>query len=264
MNKIVPNPEIANIKPGEIDGAGNKVIHILSKGNEFCIYEIEHHDINYRLRVQIDGYTDDSERELVNRFNIVKRGYTVAKGLLYRSQNYGMMKNRISHILSACFHNDEIPEGDEFDSLIEEIKTEIKRTSINRLFYLSPSIIFTFIFSLLCFFFSETRIDDYQNWHVLIVLLGSLLGNSISVLSSIGKINFEESTYYFYYSLIGIERIFLSCVAGAIVYCLIRSKFIFPQIEITDYWKIIIIVIIASFSEKLIPNLLGKIENKIK
>lgn len=262
MSKTEMKAEIANIKPGKIDGAGNKVIHILAKGNEYCIYEIENQDINYRLRVEIDGFTDDSEKELVRKFNIVKNGYLLAKGLLYRSQYYGMMKNRVSHILSACFQNDETPSGTEFDSLIEEIREEIKRTSLNRLYYFMPSIILTIISSFLCIFNSELRITNYQDWHILIVILSALLGNSISILSSISKINFEESTFSLYYSLMGIERIFLSCVAGAISYFLIRSKFIFPQIEIMDYWKIMCIVVVASFSEKLVPNLLGKIDKK--
>lgn len=264
MSKTEPKPEIASIKPGKIDAAGNKVLHILAKGNEYCIYEIEHQDINYRLRVEIDGFTDESEKELVNKFNIVKNGYIISKGLLYRSQYYGMMKNRVSHILSACFQNDELPTGNEFDSLILEINEEIKRTSVNRLYYFMPSIILTLVFSLLCVFYSELRITNYQNWHILIVILSALLGNSISILSSIHKINFEERTFSLYYSFMGIERMFLSCVAGAISYFLIRSKFLFPQIEITDYWKIMCIVVVAAFSEKLVPNLLGKIDKKFK
>lgn len=263
MIKTEPKQEIVNIKPGKIDSAGNKVLHILAKGNEYCIYEIEHADINYRLRVEIDGFTDESEKQLINRFNIVKNGYLIAKGLLYRSQYYGMMKNRVSHILSSCFQNDDLPTGKEFDDLITEIKDEIKRTSINRLYYFMPSIFLTIIFGLICVFNLEIRLNYYQNWHILIVVLSALFGNSISILSSIHKVNFEEHTFSFYYSFMGIERIFLSCVAGAIAYLLIRSKFIFPQIQINDYWKIMCIVVVAAFSEKLVPNLLGKIDKKI-
>ena len=254
--------DIAKIKPGQIDDAGNKVVHILAKANEYCIYEIEHSDINYRLRVLIDGYTDESEKNLVNRFNIVKNGYIIAKGLLYRSQNYGMMKNRVSHILSACLQNSKMPTGNEFQELIDEIEKEIEQISKNRLFYIGPSTILTIISAVICVFSLPLRIESYQTWHILVIVFSSLLGNSISVLSGISKMNFEERTNW-HYILLGIERVFLSCVAGVITYCLIRSKFIFPQIEIKDYWKVMVIVVVSAFSEKLIPNLLGKVENKI-
>lgn len=264
MSKTKPNENITNIKPGQNDSSGNKVLHILSHGNEYCIYEIEHSDINYRLRVAIDGLTDESEQLLINKFNLVKNKYIIAKGLLYRSQNYGIMKNRVSHILGSCLQNETLPNGDEFDELIKEIEEEIKRTSNNRLYYFSPSIFLTILFAFLCYIFSEYRISDTQSWQVLIVIFSSLLGSSISILSTINKINFEEQPYSLYYSLIGFERIFLSCVAGTISYLLIRSKIIFPQIEINDYWKIMSLIVVASFSEKLIPNVLGNVEKTFK
>lgn len=259
MSKNRPTDLIKNLQPGEIDASGNKVLHILSKGNEYCIYEIEHNDINYQLRVAIDGYTDDSEKILTERFNIVKNKYIVAKGLLYRSHNFGMMKNRVAHTLATCLQNDKL-KGDEFDELINEIKNEQKKLTQNRSFYYLPSLVLTTITAILAIYLKELRITDYQYWQILIIILGSLMGNSISLLTNIYKINFEERTQLWFYALMGIERIFLSGIASGIAYFLIRSKFIFPQIEIEDYWKIGIIAILASFSEKLIPNLLGKLE----
>ncbi len=254
---------IEKLKPGSKDAVGNKIHHVLAKGNEYCIYEIEHDDINYRLRVEIDGITDESEQRLVNKFNVVKNKYIIAKGLLYRSQNHGVMKNRVAHILSSCLQGEDLPQGGEFDELIDEIKTEIKRASSNRLYYFAPSIFLTLVFTILCIVFSDLRHSKQDHWHLLIVLLSSLLGSSISILSSINRINFDELTYNLFYSIIGFERIFLSCVSGAIAYILIRSKLIFPQIGLNDYWNVMIIIIVSAFSEKLIPNILGRVEKRI-
>lgn len=114
----------------------------------------------------------------------------------------------------------------------------------------------------IAFFIKDQLKLDTLSIHFIIIILGALMGNSISILTNLYKINFEERGQWWFYSLMGIKRIFLSIIASIISYWLIRSEFIFPQIDFNDYWKIGVIVIIASFSEKLIPNLLGKVEAK--
>lgn len=55
---------ITAIKRDTIDVSGNKVVNVLSKANEFVIYEIDDPDMTNKLRVLIDGYTDESEKIL--------------------------------------------------------------------------------------------------------------------------------------------------------------------------------------------------------
>ena len=50
---------------------------------------------------------------------------------------------------------------------------------------------------------------------------------------------------------------------GMIAYILIRSKIVFSQIDLGDYWKVMSVIIVSAFSERFIPNMLVKVENQV-
>jgi len=252
------------IKKGEEDPSGNKIINIFVKYNEFAIYEVEDSDINNRLKVLIDGHTPDKEDDLTKRFNKVKQNYIKAKGLLYRSSNFGMMKNRIAHLLSTIFTTEDpnYDGNDEFEKLIIEIKTEYSKSVKHRLFYLLPSIIISVFFG---FYMYSKYPDWYKNkielWELLCVVSGALIGGTMSIIFRIGKNNFEEHLNVWYYFFIGIERITLSIFAAAIAFAGVKSGILFGNIDNKGYWTILTISIVAGFSEALIPGLLTKVSN---
>ncbi|MCG9040563.1 hypothetical protein [Laribacter hongkongensis] len=93
---------------GAIDLSGNKVINVLAKYNEYVIYEIETDDINNRIKVFIDGRSDESETSIQKRFNSVKQKYIEAKGMLAKSTNFEMMKHRVAHTLSSALMSDDV------------------------------------------------------------------------------------------------------------------------------------------------------------
>ena len=63
--------------------------------------------------------------------------------------------------------------------------------------------------------------------------------------------------------MLGIERVFLSCVAGGIAYITLKSEMLFPHVDMNNYWGVLLIVAIAGFSEAFIPSALDKALNKI-
>ena len=141
MSKTKRKESINSLKIGEKDTNGHIIVDILASGNEYSIYEIETKDINKKLRVLIDGNDDKSEKILTDKFNNVKQKYIEAKGLLYKSQNFGIMKNRVAHALSTALSSDKVNSNEEFISLINDIKNEAKLALKNRIFYLLPSTI---------------------------------------------------------------------------------------------------------------------------
>jgi Txe/YoeB family toxin of Txe-Axe toxin-antitoxin module len=252
------------IKKGEEDPSGTKIINIFVKYNEFAIYEVEDSDINNRLKVLIDGYTPEREEDLTNRFNNVKQNYIKAKGLLYRSSNFGMMKNRIAHLLSTIFttEDQELDGNKEFEKLIAEIEAEYSKSIAHRLWYLLPSILISVAVG--CYMYSKYP-DWYENktelWELLCVVSGALIGGTMSIVFRIGKNNFEEHLSTRYYFFTGIERIILSIFAGAIAYAGVKSGILFGNIDNKGYWTIVTISILAGFSESLIPGLLTKVSS---
>ena len=250
------------LKVGTKDNLGNKIVQVLAAGNEYAIYEVDDTDINNRLRIFIDGHTDESEQKLAERFVRVKQRYIEAKGLLYRSTNFGMMKNRVAHALASSLSSDEVDGNKEFQDLIEAINEENKRATKSRIFYSLPALIGTIAAAILAMYFMEWRQTNAPAWQIICVVLGSFLGGALSIFSGLKKYRFEENQNPRYYFMIGLERLFLACVAGTVAYVAIKSGVIFQQLDGNNYWTFILIVVVAGFSESFIPGVLVKISTK--
>lgn len=216
---------ISKIKIGEIDTSNNKIVQVYSKYNEYAIYEIEHEDINHRMRVVIDGHSDESELVITTRFRKVKQKYIQAIGMLPNSPNLEMLKRRIAHTLSSCLSSD-IDGEKEFNDLIKTIRDEHEKLVINRAIYLLP----IFVMTLISFGFSSYNYNIFELNKSISELnfIGCLffsvsIGASISLLINATKLNFEEYSLRRYYLILGLERIFLAFSAGCAAYVCIQA-----------------------------------------
>lgn len=262
MPKNQPTDLIKSIVIGGKDPASNMVINVLARSNEYIIYEIEDEDVNNKIKVLVDGLTDESEKDIANRFNTVKQKYIEAKGLLGKSSNYGMMKQRIAHTLSTCLSTDDVDGVKEFSELISTITREHEEMVTNRAIYLAPCIIATIMFFSVCVYFMNERMDATPLWLILTSLLAASLGGSISILAKAKMLNFEEFKTKKHYFLLGVERVFLSFVAGAIIFIAIKSGVLFPSFMSESYWAIMMIIVVAGFSESFVPGILDKVNKE--
>ncbi|MEK8019674.1 MAG: hypothetical protein VSS75_022605 [Candidatus Parabeggiatoa sp.] len=263
QNKTLPTKSVQKIQKGAKDNSGNIVKRVLALGNEYVIYEIENEDINNQLRVYIDGHTDESENKLTYRFTQVKQNFIKAKGLLYRSANFGMMKNRIAHALASALYSDDIDGNGEFEKLIEEIDREYKQSTVNRILYIIPSILVVIVLFLLMWWKSDWYTNNKVYWELLCISFGSAIGGTLSVLSGIKQYNFEEHLNWYHYMSIGTERILLAIIAGGIAYIGIKAGILFNNME-RNCWQLLAIVTVAGFSETFIPGFLSKISKQNK
>ncbi|WP_143296493.1 hypothetical protein [Acetobacter sp. DsW_54] len=255
--KTEPVPRIDAIKVGEIDTNGKKIKNVFAKHNEYCIFEVEDDNINNQIRVLIDGYSDESERKIQDRFNRVKQKYIEAKGMLPKCSDIEMMKNRIAHTLSTCLNSEETDGNKAFSDLIESIVIEHDNVVMNRIIYLSPCLYICIILFLLsiCFFI---KYPDSVYFHFILLILSSSLGGSLSIFINAQKLNFEEFRTKKYYFLIGFERIIVSFISGGIIYIAIRSGIIVPVFSQSAFWGTMMILVISGFSEAFVPSILGK------
>lgn len=252
VSKIEMMAPIKHLMTERRDPSGNIVTKVLAAGNEYVIYEIACENIEDSLRVFIDGYTDASEQILVKRFAKVKTKYTEAKGLLYKSTNYGSMKNRIAHVLSSILVLDDIDGNVEFDNLIKEIRREISDVTMRKALYIFP----TFLFSGIMFIMF---IAMNRNSYLLMTLVAAALGGSLSILHSLPKVRFDEMVNKAWYFVSGCERVFLAITTSGIAAIVIKSQLIFQP---SNNWSASAILIAAAFSESFVPSILGKIEKK--
>lgn len=260
--KKEPKESIKAIKKNSEDLSGNKITNVFARGNEYVIYEIDDTDINNRLRVIFDGYTDESEKRLQDRFNKVKQNFIIAKGLLYNSSSSGMMKNRIAHALSSALTSDDIDGNKEFESLIINIKNEINNSTKNRIAYLIPIFILFFLFSIIFIIRGNIILPPFLNTvnvnAIATIGFGSTLGGLMSVLYTVKQYNFENYLKRKYYYSIGLERAAISITAGIIIYIATKSRIILPDLFIEDIWVVLFLMIIAGFSESFVPSILNK------
>lgn len=189
-DKIEQQAKIKAIQAGAKDHSGNTITQVLASGDEYAIYEIDHPDIGERLRVTIEGSTNEREHELAERFNRVNQKYLEAKGLLYRSVNLGVMKTRVAHVLSAVLSSDKDDGNKDFEELIHKINEEYRQVAVSRLFYLLPTILSTIVLSMQAFYLVWSNQRGVPLWPVIYVLLGSCLGGSLSIFSGLKKYKF--------------------------------------------------------------------------
>jgi len=260
--KSKPTKLVKSIVVGGKDLAKNTVLNVLARSNEYVIYEIEDKDHNNRMKVLVDGLTDESEKIIGTRFNTVKQKYIEAKGLLGKSKSDGMMKQRIAHTLSTCLSTDDVNGVEEFLALITTITKEHEEVVTNRAIYLAPCVIATVVLFFTCVSLMVQRTDITPLWQILTSLLGASLGGSISILAKAKLINFQEFRTKYHYFLLGVERIFLSFVAGAIIFVAIKSGALFPSFIGTNYWGMMMIVVVSGFSESFVPGILDKVNKE--
>ena len=259
MEKTEVKESINNIKIGELDESGNKIVNVLAKHNEYAIYEIDSSNIQNRIRVLIDGHTDESEQKIQQRFNKVKSDYIRAKGVLLHSTNFETNKQRVAHTLSTCL-NSEDEDNEIFEKLINSIHEEQNTILKNRLIYISPCIILSTICAIdFIFLLSQTcpieKIISYA--------LPLFSSTSLSLITNSKKLNFQEFSKWYHYFLLGLERLFLSACIGYITFILIDSEIIKSIILPPMPHSLIIALLIAGYSERLIPNILTKSESTL-
>jgi len=260
--KSQPVDAVSKIVKGGKDSSGYEIVDVLAKGNEYAVYEIEHADINNRLRVLVEGFTDESEKSLMERFAVVKQKYIEAKGLLYRSSNFGMMKNRVAHALATALASDKVDGVKEFNLLIASIKEEAEAVVRNRASYMLPMIIGIVVSAGFAINFMDERENSTPTWQLIGLALGSSLGGGLAILSKTKNLRFEEYGSKFHYFVFGLERVLLALVAGSIAFVLVKARFLFPDIAISSYWSLMAIIIVAGFSEMLVPSFLETISTK--
>ncbi|MBA4682990.1 hypothetical protein DP090_010465 [Pseudomonas sp. MDMC216] len=265
MTKTQPTERISKIRVGETDSTGAKIVSVLATNNEFAIYEIDHPDVNSKLKVLIDGHTDESERKIQERFNSVKQKYIEAKGLLSRAANYGMMKQRIAHTLATCLNSETVSGEKEFSVLISTIRSDHENLVINRCLYLIPCLFSVMLFFIISLWLSVIRDATPPQWwiigwQVFTSLLAAALGCGLSMLITARSLNFEEFTSKNHYLILGLERLLLSCMAGAVAYIAIKSEIAFPTFAKANHWSFMAILVLSGFSESFIPSILGKMQ----
>jgi hypothetical protein len=92
----------------------------------------------------------------------------------------------------------------------------------------------------------------------------SSLGGFLSICINLRDLEFERSMAWWKFEIYGLQRIILASACGVVAYLLIASGIFFSFLvgAKNSSLTIMVICVLAGFSEKLIPNALGRLEVK--
>ena len=88
------------------------------------------------------------------------------------------------------------------------------------------------------------------------------IGGFLSVSRNIKKIEIDASEFGWRQTIYGAIRILIAMLSGLIIFVVIESDLILPQLDSTNFYLVSLLAIVADFSESLIPNLLDRVEKE--
>lgn len=145
------------------------------------------------------------------------------------------------------------------DKIIDRI--ELYKCNIGRFHYLLSCLSVVVINLIISYLLKKINITPEIVPHFYIMSFASI-GGFLSVAKDIKKIHIDPSEFGLFQIFYGVIRILISMFSGLIIYILIKSELILPQLNSKENIYIVYIFAIASgFSESMIPNLLKRIED---
>lgn len=252
------------------DPFGDKILRIFAAGADFLIYQIETSDIGDSLRVHIDN---DGESPLVRRFAKMNREFSDVMGAMCDAENPDLVRADIARALAAAFVTTDVDGAEELREVQARARARVHYGNCARFIYAYTAftylilVAFGYYFLVITVGFSnqeQTLITDAYD-----VLFSTALGGCLSIVNGLSKIKFDMSAFttgphrvarMIYPVFVVFERIVVATVAGSIAYVLVKSNFILQPITSGNRWSVMAILILAGFSESLVPSVLARIE----
>lgn len=231
---------------------GDIIIEIFSSHREFLIYRT-------RGSHAVTFYYYDIGTNYKENFSKISEKAALLKSCVSNKYTNIKFKSRIA----LAYREALVGNLDCSIKIIEKIIDEAHpfRKNLARIIYLIScfcAVLITISFSVI----QDTIINsDYLIPYTKIMLFGSL-GGFISVSISLRRLDLDYDFYNWSQSVYGLFRIVISIISAIIAYVLLKSGFIFSNINSDNYFMYYAVAVFAGFSETWIPNTLKKIESE--
>lgn len=265
-----PTEELKRYKIGVEDSVGYKITGVISKRDQFVIYEIDEQSLQNRIRIIVDSYDKDLEKKIIKKYNHVKSEYIKSKSALLHTDNYEENKNLIGQTLSAYLDDyeniDPNDRGEEFKKIAKDIFAKNKSTLLNSISMMIPFLIFIivpFIINWCTSLFVDSEIKISLIEYFCLISFGTSLGALISLFISLKTRNLHEFDKCNLYFLLGFQKLLLGFTSSTIFLLILNSEIIKIKFFENSIMGILMVCILAGFSERLIPTLLSNSESSI-
>ena len=255
---------LTSIAVGVKDNAGYQVTNVLSRGDEFVIYEVLTASGTYAIRIDIRSYVEEDDI-MVIRWSEVAREYYITKRVLFKVNDHSTRErigNIISRALSTGYSSEAVHDLKELQIQINEIYSERIQNSLK---YLGTIIFITLSFVAYSLYtYREACYLDQNTFRLLIFAsTAGCIGGFFSVSIRLRQMTFEREIPSWTYVLYGFERVVVSIFGAIIALLAIKTGLAF-NVATSSTFGILLVAVAAGFSETLIPNLLVKIESEKK
>ena len=265
--KIKQKERLAKFVINGSDHLGYVIKHILAKGDEYVIYEIESTSPNESIRVYIDTIKE-VDFEPVNNLNKIKPKFDEFMAIFFKLNCHPSYKKRASTAVSIAINGDISGSEELFDQIINDISKEHHEMIQGRIAYMNGAFALSLLFIILTIYVYLTRTDqiiqqNIQFFKFLYISAFASLGGFLSISIKLNELIVEKSFSVLSYFLTGAGRIVIAVIGGIFVYLLIMSNLAFGFLgENKNYfYGVLAMCFLAGFSETLVPNSLKNLEN---
>jgi len=267
-----PSSGFRSMIENKIDGFGNKILKVFASGPHFLIYQIDTTDIGDSLRVFIES--TPAALPLIEAFAKMNREFSDAVSLLHTTDSPDLVRADIARAIAASFVSTNVDGAEELRQIQARVGDQNHYIKGARFLYAYAA--FTYLIFIAAEYYFRVIVTGQLKEASLItdvfdVLLATALGGSLSILTGLSKIDFDIPMFstrpHRLWQMICpifvvFERIVVATVAGAIAYVLIKSNLVLQPITDGNRWSVMVILILAGFSESLVPSALTRIEKQ--
>lgn len=256
-------------KVGELDIAGNKITKILTRGDDFLVYEIEGLSESESFKVIVDTMIDSDPNGYIKRYEKIKPSIDDFRSILHKGVHDKSVKNRAASAISTAMRGDVDGAKAIFIKIREQVEQEHRTISNGRFNYLGSSFVAMLILAIVAAVLYGCRRTEFIVSNALFkqfcyAASFAALGGFLSVCINLKDIQFERSLETWMYQAYGIQRIILAACCGIVAYLAVASDVLFSFLMKSPNagLALMVVCVLSGFSEKLIPNALRKLETK--
>lgn len=258
---------LASFKVGQRDVNNFEITNILTRGDEFVIYEIRTERKTDSIKVYIDNLTEKDDSGIIERYNKIRVKFNEVKQVFFKAVDLPATRSIVAQMIVHGLMISPEEANDKFKELIAKIGEEHRNQYKNRFRLIFGASIISILlmipFIIDCYLpFMNGCVDGGKN--LLFISISGSIGGLFSILLTISQLRCEEDVKNTIYILYGMVRSLIAVIAAIIIYMAIKINLIFGFVDDLNYPLIgyLLFGLLAGFSESLVPNFLDKLEKE--